>query len=127
MIDLAALSVIPPIIAAILTYIVANKRARIQYAKIVSDMQSKAVEIVSAQEEKMRKEIWNELSVVRSENKALREEMLDLKTKLQVAHELTDIMREEITSLKSALELTKEEAGRSKKRIIELENINDKR
>lgn len=122
MIDTALLSIIPPIVAAILTYVVASKRARIQYAKVIVDMQSKAVEVVSAQEEKMRKEIWAELSVVRAENKSLRDELLDLRAKLQTSHELADIMREEIKSLRSALEMTREEANRSKKRIIELEN-----
>ena len=121
MIDTAIIAIIPPVVAAILTYVVANKRARIQYAKVIADMQSRAVELVAAQEEKMRKEIWDELALVRSENKALRDDLSTLKEKLQTAHDLSDILREEVKSLRSALDVTSKELDRSKLRIVELE------
>lgn len=122
MIDGTILAIIPPIVASILTYIVASKKARVQYAKVVADMQSKAVEVVSAQEEKMRQEIWAELASVRDENQSLREELASLKEKLQSSYDLSDSLREEIKSLKSALEATTRELDISKQRIVELEN-----
>lgn len=77
MIDGTILSVIPPILVAILTYIVANKRARFVQAKLLADMQSHAIEQIRITEEKMRSEVWNELQKVREENAGLKKEMKD--------------------------------------------------
>lgn len=122
MIDTALIGIIPPIVAAILTYVVASKRARLQYAKTISDIQSKAVEVVAAQEEKMRKEIWAELDKIRTENQKLREDLATLKERLQNANDLADTLREEVRALKSSLDVTTKDLVRSNARIKELEN-----
>lgn len=121
MIDGAIVSIIPPLIAAVFTYIVASKRARIQYAKMISDMQSHAIEQVRISEQKMRDEIWAELEKVRQENAELKDEMKlhrdevnDLRSQLQAATQLRVTLTEQVHSLERLVETYKT-------RIIELE------
>ncbi len=121
MIDGAIISIIPPLIAAILTYIVASKRARIQYARLMSEMQTHAIEQVRLSEEKMRAEIWVELEKVRQENAELKEEMKaqkheigDLKKQLDAATNLRITLTDQVHSLERLVETYKT-------RIVELE------
>jgi predicted nuclease with TOPRIM domain len=120
-IDGTILTVIPPLVAAVLTYIVANKRARVQNAKLIADIQTQAVEQVRLVEEKMRAEIWVELEKVRKENAELRKEMesqrseiMDLKKQLEAASSLRITLTEQVHSLERLVETYKT-------RIIELE------
>lgn len=122
MIDGAILSIIPPIVAAVLTYIVSNKKARIQNAKALADVQNQAIEQVRLAEEKMRSEIWTELAKVRQENADLREEMkqqgqeiYNLKKQLDAATNLRVTLTEQVHSLEHLVDTYKN-------RIVELEN-----
>jgi len=117
------LEIIPPIIAAVVTYIIASKKAKIQYAKMMTDIQSKAIQTVVSEEEKMRKEIWEELKIVRKENEFLRLEISEINKKLYNSGELVETLREEIAVLKSSIAVYKEELNRKDKRITELETI----
>lgn len=126
MIDGAIVSVIPPLIAAIVTYIVAGKRARVQYAKITADIQSQAIEQVRLAEEKMRAEIWTELNKVREENAELKKEMknqwdeiLELRQQLDAATQLRVTLTQQVHSLESLVETYKT-------RIVELEKNTNK-
>ncbi len=101
MIDATIINIIPPLVAAILTYVISNKRARIQHAKLLADMQSQAIEQVSSAEEKMRKEIWDELQKVREKNEELEQEKETLAEKVQHNSELIQILRQEVTSLRA--------------------------
>lgn len=112
--DASILHIIPPIVAAILTYIVANKKARIQHAQLLADMQTKAIETVSQAEEKMRKEIWAELQKVREDNVSMKEEMEDMRNQLIASRSLSETLKQEIVSLNHQLEIYK-------KRVSELE------
>jgi len=121
MIDGAILSIIPPLIAAVLTYIVSNKKARIQHAKVLADVQSQAIEQVRAIEEKMRSEIWTELEKVRQENADLRDEMRqqgiqisNLEKQLDAASQLRVTLTQQVHTLESLV-------GTYKNRIVELE------
>jgi hypothetical protein len=121
MIDTAILTVIPPIVAAVLTYIVSNKKSRIEQAKALADVQSHAIEQVRLAEEKMRSEIWAELDKVRKENLELREQMrhqgvqiLDLERQLDASSQLRITLTEQVRGLERLLETYKS-------RIIELE------
>jgi chromosome segregation ATPase len=122
MIDGAILGIFPPLVAAVLTYLVANKRARLAHAKLLADMQSSAIEQVSLAEEKMRKEIWAELAIMRRENDVLRkeiseqrEEIDNLKDKLINSETLVSTLTTQVTALTSLVQSYKT-------RIAELEN-----
>jgi len=122
MIDGAILSVIPPLVASVLTYIVSNKKARIQHAKVLADVQSQAIEQVQLAEEKMRAEIWIELEKVREENASLRADMrlqgteiYNLKKQLDAASQLRLTLTDQVHSLENLV-------GTYKERIVELEN-----
>jgi chromosome segregation ATPase len=120
-IDETLLTVIPPLIAAVLTYIVASKRARAQHAKLIADIQTHAIEQVRLIEEKMREEIWVELRKVQKENADLRKDMEaqkmnidDLKKQLEAATSLRVTLTEQVHSLERLVETYKT-------RIVELE------
>lgn len=108
MFDSVFLTIIPPIIASVLAYLVANKRAKIQYANTVAGIQYKAIQIVSEAEKKLRDEIRSELVKVREENEKLRDEILTLKHRLETSNELITTLRAEIVSLKSLVDNYKE-------------------
>ena len=88
MIDSTVLTIIPPLIASVFAYIIANKRAKLQYANTVTNIQTRALEIVSSSEEKMRMEIRSDLLAVREENTKYRAELSDLRIKLDDATKL---------------------------------------
>ena len=115
MIDGAILSIIPPLAASILTYIVANKKSRIEQAKVSSDIQSHAIEQVRLAEERMRSEIWSELKKVSKENFELKEEMNNLKERLDSAAHLRTTLTEQVETLEHLVETYKI-------RIVELES-----
>lgn len=122
MIDGALLSIIPPVLAAVFTYLIANKKSRIQQAKVLSEVQAQAIEQIRLVEEKMRLEIWSELKKVRDENADLREELkqqgtelYDLKIQLEAAVHLRITLTDQVHSLEALVETYKE-------RIVELEN-----
>lgn len=122
MLDATILSIIPPLVAAVLTYIVSTKKARIEHAKVLADMQNKAIEQVRSAEEKMRKEIWAELDKVREENSTLREELKqqglqisNLEKQLEAATQLRITLTQQVSTLEGLV-------GTYKNRIIELEN-----
>ncbi len=121
MIDGAILSIIPPLAAAILTYVVANKKARIEQAKILTDIQIQAIEQVRIAEEKMRSEMWAELKKVSEENLEVREEMKqqrleihNLKEQLELSGHLRITLTEQVKTLEHLVETYKN-------RIVELE------
>jgi chromosome segregation ATPase len=121
MIDGAILGIFPPIVAAVLTYLVANKRARLAHAKLLSDMQSSAIEQITLSEEKMRREIWAELANVKKENESLREEISSqreeidlLKQKLNASEGLVSTLTSQVGALTSLV-------NTYKNRIVELE------
>jgi uncharacterized protein involved in exopolysaccharide biosynthesis len=100
MIDATIINIIPPLVAAIFTYIIANRRARIQHSKLLADIQGQAIDQVSKSEEKMRKEIWDELDRVRKRNATLEEEKDDLSERVQHNSELIAALRQELSSMK---------------------------
>ena len=125
MIDGAILATIPPVLAAILTYIVSVKRNRIQQAKLFADMQARAIEQVTRAEERMRKEIWDELQSVRVKNEKLSQELSELRRKYSVNEEA---LKEQISLLQSTVDTYKDQVSSLqhtleayKKRVVELE------
>ena len=101
MIDGTIVNVIPPLVAAILTYVIASKRARIQHAKLLADMQNQAIDQVTKSEEKMRQEIWNELEKMRDRNKELERNHSDMLNKMNIDKDLIDTLHDQIASLES--------------------------
>lgn len=125
MIDATILTVIPPIIAAVFTYIISNKRSRLLHAKLLADMQTKAIEQVQLSEEKMRSEIWQELKNVREENDELRKEMqsqrlqiIDLRQQLEISSEMRLKLIEQIHALESQLATYKNQINELEKRDL---------
>jgi CII-binding regulator of phage lambda lysogenization HflD len=121
-IDSTLLTIIPPIVAAVLTYIVSNKKSRIEQAKVLADVQSHAIEQVRQAEEKMRAEIWAELEKVRRENNESKEQIrhqglriLDLERQLEASAKLRMTLGEQVSELERLVDTYKN-------RIVELEN-----
>ena len=120
MIDASILNIIPPLIAAILTYIIASKRSRLQQARVLADMQEKAIDAVGKAEAKMREELWEELDDLRSENKTLRAEMSELRVQSRSLEELNKTMREEVIALRTTVDTYKEQHTQNQNKITEL-------
>jgi len=121
MIDGTILSIIPPLVAAVLTYIVSSKKARAENARVLADVQSQAIEQVRLAEEKMRSEIWEELDKVRQENADLRKELRqqaselsEVRKQLDSASQLRISLTEQVHTLESLVDTYKN-------RIVELE------
>lgn len=97
------LTIIPPIVTSILTWIVASKKSRVSYLKLITDVQVKALDVVSKSEEKMREEIRKDLELVKKENEQLRNEIDDLKKQIEKRTILISDLEKEITSLKATI------------------------
>jgi hypothetical protein len=111
------ITIIPPILTSILAGMVAMKKSKVSHIKTVTEMQVKALEIVSKAEEKMREEIRMDLEIVKAENRALKLEIDELKNEAKKRSELIDAMKTEIISLKATIIAYK-------KQIILMEKIN---
>jgi chromosome segregation ATPase len=125
MIDGVSIAIIPTLLGGILTYLVQAKRARLLQAKLFSDMQSTAIDQVTKAEERMRKEIWEELQIVRNKNEKLEQELIELRRRYSVNEES---LKERITLLQSTVDTYKDQVSSLqlavdtyKKRITELE------
>ena len=104
MIDGAILAVIPPVLATVLTWIVANKRAHIKQTQVVTNAQVLAIEQIRIAEEKMRQEVWKELEKVRDENSNLKREIIDAKRLIEEAKNKLDISENLTHSLTNQLD-----------------------
>jgi peptidoglycan hydrolase CwlO-like protein len=122
MIDGTILSIIPPLIAAVLTYLIANKRARLAHAKLFADMQASAIEQVSNSEEKMRKELWIELDKLRAENQELRKQIDGQRESIDQLEEKLKTSENLVTTLTNQVGTLTGLVNTYKNRIIELEN-----
>jgi uncharacterized coiled-coil DUF342 family protein len=120
MIEAAIISIIPPLVAAVLTYVIASRRSKIQQAKILSEMQGKAIETVAAAEAKMRAELWAELDVLRIENHSLRDKISAIELQNRTYEQLNITMKEEIVALKTTVDAYKEQNTQNRNRIEEL-------
>lgn len=109
------ITIVPPIFAALIAYAIAriksNANERIQRAKIEAEVDSKAMEMVRSIVDEMKTELKAEISVLREENRRLKEtadsnrsEIDALQRRLRESSELQDAMKIEIASLKSTIQ-----------------------
>lgn len=108
MIDGTILTIIPPIIASVLTYIVAAKRSKINQLKAIAEIQNKAIELVQNAEEKMRLELRQDIDKLRGENDSLRKKIDMLETQRTESDRLTNTLKLEITTLKDSIDRYKQ-------------------
>lgn len=120
--------IIPPVLTAILTYIIAVKRTRLKQAQVLAEIQSNAIKVVAEIEERLRKELKAELKVeldeLKKENASLHSQVVDLQGKLSASDHLIGALKDEISALRSTIDLYKDEMARNKKRLSDLENGN---
>lgn len=114
-------TIIPALLTMIVTYIIANRRVRLQQAKLMTDMQVRAIEAVTKAESEMRKEIWEELEKCQIDGNKIKEENQKLHKDLDHSNTLVETYKEEIILLKKTNQLSEEEIDRLKVRIDELE------
>jgi hypothetical protein len=109
------ITIVPPIFAALIAYGIAriksNASVRIQKAKLESEVDGRAMEIVRSVMAEMKAELKAEISILREENKLLREtvnvnrdEIEALRKRLRESSELQDAMKIEIASLKNTIQ-----------------------
>lgn len=121
----AILLIIPPVLAAILAYLIARKKniitEKISRAKIDSEIQIQALSVVENVMEDMRAELRREIDELRKENEVLRKEINEnhlkidaLQNQLDSSNQLVSILRSEIGTLQTALAMYKEENDRLK-------------
>jgi hypothetical protein len=103
MIDGTILTIVPPIVASVLAYMVATKRSRLLQLKTISEIQSKAIELVQKAEEQMRIELRKDIERIREENETLKKKVAQLETQRDASDALTNALKQEIASLKEAL------------------------
>ena len=120
--------IIPPILTAIITYIIAAKRTRLKQAQVLAEIQANAIKVVAEIEERLRKELKAELSIeldkLKKENENLHTQVVDLQGKLSASDHLIGALKDEISALKSTIDLYKDEMARNKSRLANLENGN---
>lgn len=97
------LTIIPPIIASILTYVVAMKRAKLIQIKTIAEIQAKAIELVQKAEEQMRSELRKDIERIREENETLKRKVEILETQRNESDRLSNTLKEEIHTLREAL------------------------
>ena len=121
----AIILIIPPIITAAFAYLIARKKnlitERISKAKIDSEINIQALNIVEKVTGDMRLELRREIEELRKENENLRASMRDsqhriesLESQLEASDKLVSTLRSEIISLQTALSIYKEENIRLK-------------
>jgi predicted RNase H-like nuclease (RuvC/YqgF family) len=102
------ITVIPPVFAAIIAYAIAriksNAAERIQRAKIESDADGRAMNMVKSIVEDMRSELKAEIASLRVENTENKLEIENLRKRLRESAELQDAMKLEIASLKNTIQ-----------------------
>lgn len=103
MIDGTILTIIPPILASVLTYAVAMKRAKLVQLKTISEIQAKAIELVQKAEEEMRNELRKEIGRIREENEELRKKIQILEDQRNASDQLSNTLKEEVKTLRDAL------------------------
>jgi CII-binding regulator of phage lambda lysogenization HflD len=120
------ITILPPILAAVFAYLIARKRnaasERVNRAKIEADVQTQALQIVRGVMNDMRDEFKREIDALHNENKSLREEIEENKSRLMVlqkqlvaSDELVETMRSEISALKKTLAVYEAEIERLRK------------
>lgn len=104
MIDGTIITIIPPILAAILTYLVAQKRSRIAQLKTVSEIQAKAIELVQKSEESIRSELRKDIERIRLENESLKKRIEVLDNQRDASDQLSITLKDEIRALRETLD-----------------------
>jgi chromosome segregation ATPase len=107
MIDAAIYSIIPSILA----WFVAQKRAKIAYTKVITEVQIKALDVVSKSEQTMREEIRKEIEIIKKENTDLRAEISSLRIQLSEKSTLIETMKGEILALQSTISTYEKQIG----------------
>lgn len=105
--DPTIITIIPPVLASILTYLVAMRRSNIVRVKTLSDMQANSIELVQKAEEQMRLDLRKDIDEIKAENKALRDEVDNLKTQRNVSENVANLLKQEVNSLKTSVEAYK--------------------
>lgn len=107
MIEGSLLTIIPPVVASVLTYIVANKRSKLNQIKIITDIQTRAIEMVQQSGEQLRLELKKEIDRINTNNLDLtkRIELLDNQCKMldnqcKISDQLVVVLKQEIISLR---------------------------
>lgn len=119
-------TVLPPILTAVLVYLVARKRniitERMGHAKVDADIQAQALSIVRGVMNDMRDDFQKEISSLKNENAKLKEEVEGNSLRLQIlqkqliaSDELVATLRSEISTLKKTLSIYEEEITRLRK------------
>lgn len=103
MVDGTIFTIIPPILASVLTYAVAMKRAKIIQLKTITEIQSNAIALVQKAEEEMRKELRKEIERIREENEELRKKIQTLEDQRNASDQLSNTLKEEIKTLRDTL------------------------
>lgn len=109
------ITIIPPTFAAIIAYAIAkiksNANERIQRARIEAEVDTKAMEMVRSLMEEVKAELKAEITVLKEENRVLREtaqsnkdEIEGLVKRLRESSELQDAMKIEIASLTKTIQ-----------------------
>jgi len=104
MIDQTTLTIIPPIVASILGYILAMKRSKITQIKTITEIQTKAIELVQKAEEQMRSELRTDINRIRDENESLRKRIEVLDAQRNASDTLSTTLKEEIHKLRETLD-----------------------
>jgi hypothetical protein len=104
MVDGTIITIIPPILASILTYAIATKRSKLTQLKTISEIQSKAIELVQKAEEQMRTELRKEIELIKEENSTLRQKISILESQRNASDRLSETLREEISALRTTVE-----------------------
>lgn len=108
MIDgITLITIIPPIVASLFTFIVAIRKSRTLHIKTISEIQSSAIEIVQRAEEQMRLELRKDIDALKTENISLKEKVQDLEDQKKDNDNLINTLRSEIATLKGAIDLYK--------------------
>lgn len=125
--------IIPPLLTAVFTYIVAAQRAKIKQAQVMAEIQSNAIKVVAEIEDRLRKELKSDLEIekkelerkyddLKKENDVLRNQVSDFQGQLSASDHLIKALKDEILALKSTIDLYRSEMARNKKRLADLEN-----
>ncbi len=119
MVDGTTITIIPPILASVLTYLIAVRRSKVVQIKTISEIQAKAIELVQKAEEQMRLELRIDIERIRKENETLMHKVETLENQRNTSDQVSNSLKEEIHTLRESLYHYKKLADENKSTIEE--------
>lgn len=98
--DETIIIILPPIITAVLAWIAAMRKSKLDQVKLISQIHTQAYTLIQQSEASIRQELREEIHKLKSENVELNRQVDKLRDQLTISDNLVETLREEISTLR---------------------------